>query len=329
MRRREFIVLSAGALIAWSPTTDAQQAGQRRRIGVLAVQAESDPEARSWIAAFTARLGELGWKAGESAWIDYRWGGGDPKRLAPLAKELIELKPDAILAATNSAAVALRLYTLSIPIVFTQVGDPVAAGLVSNLARPEGNITGFNSFEYGIASKWIGALKECVPGPRRAAILFDPGNPAWPLYVRAIEGVASSLGVRPFSLPVTNDEEIERALTGFATEPNGGVILIPSPSTILHRAGIITTAARYHLPVIYPYRFFAAEGGLISYGTDLTNQYRQAASYVDRLLKGEKPADLPVQQPTKFDLVINLKTAREIGLVIPQTLLATADEVIQ
>jgi putative ABC transport system substrate-binding protein len=209
------------------------------------------------------------------------------------------------------------------------VGDPVTTGLVSNLARPEGNITGFTALEYGIGTKWIEALKECAPGLRRAAFVFDPGNPAWPFYVRAVEAVASSLGIRLFSLPVRNEAEIERALAGFAAEPNGAIIFVPSPSTMLHRASIITLAARYRLPAMYPYRFFAAEGGLMAYGTDLTNPYLQAASYVDRLLKGEKLVDLPMQQPTKFEFAINLKTARVLRLDVPQSILLRADEVIE
>ena len=328
MKRRTFIA-GLGSAAAWPLVARAQQPGRMRRIGVLTVVTESDPEARSSITAFATRLRELGWMAGENVRIDYRWGGYDVTRMTLLAKELIELKPDVLLAATYASAVALRQYTLVIPIVFTQVGDPVANGLVSNLARPEGNITGFDSYEFEIGSKWIEALKKCAPGLRRAAIVFDPGNTSWPQYLRAMEAAARSLSIQLFPLSVQTDAEIERALAGFATEPNGSVVVVPSPGTMQHREKIVALVARHRLPAMYPYRFFAAEGGLMSFGSDLSDQYRRAASYVDRLLKGEKPADLPVQQPNKFQLVINLKTAKALGLTIPETLLATADEVIQ
>jgi putative tryptophan/tyrosine transport system substrate-binding protein len=232
--------------------------------------------------------------------------------------------------AVDVKSLALRRYTLAIPIVFVQVGDPVAAGLVTNLARPEGNVTGFTTHEYSIGGKWIEVLKQAAPGLRRAAVLFDPASPSWPLNVRPIEAAAPSLGVQLIRAPVQSDAEIDRAFAAFAAEPDGAVILVPTASVVLRREKIIALAARHHLPAIYPYRYFAAEGGLMSYGmTDPADQYRQAASYVDRLLKGEKPANLPIQQPTKFELVINLKTAKALGLTIPETLLATADEVIQ
>jgi putative ABC transport system substrate-binding protein len=275
------------------------------------------------------RLREIGWTDGKNVRIDYRWGGGDEARTAPLAKELVELKPDVLFAHNTSCAVALRRYTFAIPIVFVQVGNPVAAGLVTNLARPEGNITGFTSYEYGIGAKWIEVLKQAAPGLRRAAVLFDPASPSWPLSVRPVEAAARSLGVQLIPAPVQSDAEIERAFAAFAAEPDGAVIAVPTASVVLRREKIIALAARHHLPAIYPYRYFAAEGGLMSYGIDPADQYQQAASYVDRLLKGEKPADLPIQQPTKFEFVINLKTAKALGLTIPETLLATADEVIQ
>jgi putative ABC transport system substrate-binding protein len=330
MRRRAFITLLGGTAAAWPLAARAQQPEPMRRIGVLNSQAESDREVQSWMAAFTARLKELGWLGGANVRIDYRWGGGgDATRLASLAKELVDLKPDVLLACNNSCAVALRQYTLVIPIVFTLIGDPVAAGLVTNLAHPEGNITGFTNFNFDIGSKWIQVLKECAPGLRRAALLFDPTTPSWPQYVRAIEAAASTVAVQLFPTPVQNDAEIEHAFAAFATEPNGAVIVIPTTSTVLHREKIIARAAQYRLPAMYPYRFFAVEGGLMSYGSDVANGFRQTAEYIDRILKGEKPANLPVQQPTKFDLVINLKTAKALGLRVPQTLLATANEVIE
>jgi putative ABC transport system substrate-binding protein len=326
--RREFITLLGGAA-AWPLAARAQETAQVRRIGVLTTHVESDQELRSWMAAFATRLQQLGWTDGKTFRIDYRWGGGDATRIAPLAKELVELQPDVLLAGNNSCAVALRQYTLAIPIVFVQVGDPVAAGLVTNLARPEGNITGFNSFEFAIGGKWIEALKDCVPGLRQAAVFFDPSTPAWPQYVRAIEAAAPSLGVQLSPFPVQTDAEIERAFAAFATAPNGALIVVPTTSVVLRREKIIALAARYRVPAMYPYRFLAAEGGLMSYGSDVANQYRQAAVYVDRLLRGAKPADLPVQQPSRFEFVINLKTAKALGLDIPAPLLARADEVIE
>jgi putative ABC transport system substrate-binding protein len=328
MRRREFITALGGAAV-WPRAAHAQQHDRVRQIGVLTTQAESDQETRAWVTAFVTRLRELGWKEGENVQIDYRWGGGDATRTATLAKELVDLRPDVLLAANYSSAVALRQYTLVIPIVFALVGDPAAAGLVTNLAHPEGNITGFSNYEFSIGSKWIEALKECAPGLRRAAVFFDPSTPNWPLYVRAIEAAAAALGVRLIPFSVQSDAEIESAFAAFTTEPNGAVMAVPSTSVVLHRKEIIALAARHRLPAIYPYRFFVAEGGLMSYGTDAVDQYRQAASYVHRLLKGEKPADLPVQQPTKFVFVINLRTAKALGLTVPPTLLATADEVIE
>ena len=329
MKRREFITLLGGATAVWPLAARAQQRERVLRIGVLTTQPEGDPETRSWVAAFVTRLRELGWADGVNVRIDYRWGGGDGTRMAPLAKELVDLPPDVLLAANYTSAVALRQYTLVIPIVFALVGDPVAAGLVTNLARPEGNITGFSNFEFSIGSKWIEALKEFVPNLRRAAVFFDPTTPNWPLYVRGIETAAPPLGVRLTPFPVHGPVEIEQAFGTFASEPNGAIMMAPTTAIILHRDKIITLAARHRLPAIYPYRFFVAEGGLMSYGTDVIDQYRQAASYVDRILKGEKPADLPVQLPTKFAFVINLKTAKALGLTVPPTLLARADEVIE
>jgi putative tryptophan/tyrosine transport system substrate-binding protein len=327
--RRNFITLLGGSAVVRPLSARAQQAERMQRIGVLTTQAESDQEVRSWMTAFVTRLQELGWTEGQNIRIDFRWGGGDATRIAPLAKELIALQPDVLLAGNNSCAVALRQYTFAIPIVFTLVGDPVAAGLVTNLARPEGNVTGFANFEFSIGGKWLELLKECAPSLRRAAVFFDPSTPPWFLYVRAIEAAAPSLGVQLIPFSVQSDAEIERAFATFATEPNGAVILVPTTSVVLRREKIIALVGRHRLPAIYPYRFFVTEGGLMSYGNDVADQYRQAASYVHRLLKGEKPADLPVQQPTKFLFAINLKTAKALGLTIPASLLALADAVIE
>jgi putative ABC transport system substrate-binding protein len=328
MKRREFITLLGGAAVAWPLAAHSQQPEQIRRIGVLLSQAESDSVAQSYIATFAVRLRELGWTEGKNLLIDYRWGGGNTTRMPPLARELVELQPHALLAATAVSAVQLRQYTLTIPIIFTQVGDPVALGLVTNLARPNGNITGFTSFDYAIGGKWLQALKECAPGLARIAVFFESGNPSSIQYVTAIEAAASSVvGLVPS--PVQSEMEIEQAFASFPAAGIGAVIAVPTAGVVRHRGQIIALAAKHRLPAIYPYRFFAAEGGLMSYGTDMASQFRQAALYIDRILKGEKPSDLPVQLPTKFEFIINLKTAKSLGLTMPTGLLVRADEVIE
>jgi putative ABC transport system substrate-binding protein len=329
-RRREFITLLGGATIGWPLVARAQQTERMRRIGVLMPQSESDPEWRSLTTAFASRFRELGWIEGSNVRIEYRWVGDDMTRVASLAKELVELQPDLLFGATTPVAQALRQYTLAIPIVFAQVADPVAGGLVTNLARPEGNITGFTTVEYAVAGKWLEALKECAPSLTRAAVLFDPVNPVWAFVVRAMEPAARALAVQLIPFPVHGDADIERAFVEFLAKPtNGGVITIPTPGTTAHRSKIIALAAQFRLPAIYGFRYFVTDGGLMSYGNDVPDMYRQAAGYVDRILKGARPADLPVQQPTKYELVINLKTAKAIGLTIPPTLLVRADEVIE
>jgi putative ABC transport system substrate-binding protein len=327
MNRRVVITLLGGAA-AWPFSARARQPDRIWRIGVLLSQAESDPVARSLTTAFATRLRELGWTEGKNLRIDYRWGGGDATHMPPLAKELVALKPDALLAATAISAAALRQYTLTIPIVFTQVGDPVSFGLVTNMARPTG-ITGFTPFDYTIGGKWLETLKECAPSLTRVAVLFESGNPSSTQYMPAIEAAASSLGVGLVPSPVKSDTDIERAFAAFAAEPNSAVIAVPTAAVVRHRGQIIAFAAKHRLPAMYPYRFFTAEGGLMSYGTDLTHQFRQAALYIDRILKGEKPSGLPVQQPTRFELVINLKTAKALGLTVPIGLLVRADDVIE
>ena len=327
--RREFISLVGGTVATWPLAARAQQGARMRRVAVLVPQAESDPEQRSWTTAFSIRLRDLGRTPGENVQIDYRWADGDMTRMVLLAKELIELQPDVVLAATVTACVAFRQWTLAIPIVFTQVADPVAAGLVTNLARPEGNITGFTVYEFSIGSKWIEALKESTPGLTQVGMLFDPGSLPWSGYMRSVEAAARPLGVQLIPFPVQSDADIERAFAAFATAPNRGTLVLPTGSTLRHRKKIIALAARHHLPTMYPYRLFCADGGLMSYGIDLSDQYREAAVYVDRILRGAKPADLPVQLPTKFAFVINLKTAKALGLTVPPTLLARADEVIE
>jgi putative ABC transport system substrate-binding protein len=241
----------------------------------------------------------------------------------------LELRPDAVLAATFSAATAMRQQTLSIPIVFVQVVDPVSAGFVTNLARPEGNITGITNFEFSIGEKWLQLIKECAPTVSSVAIIFDPANPTWAPYLRTLEAAAPKLGMQLTPVGVTNAADIERDITAFSRNPNGAIVVVPAPVTVNQRDKIIAMAAQHRLPAVYPFRFYPLSGGFVSYGVDLLESYRRAASYVDRILKGAKPADLPVELPTKFELVINLKTAKALGLAVPNTLLVSADEVIE
>jgi len=330
MRRRDFIKVVAGSVAAWPLGTRAQQDDGKRRIGYLSLVAESDPENQSWVREFTQRLHELGWTVGRNVRINFRFGNAvDPMRISMLATELIEDHPDVVIASGLAAAVALRQQTLSIPIVFVQVADPVSAGFVTNLARPEGNITGFTNFEFSVGGKWLQLLKECAPAISRIAVVFDPANPSWAAYLRTIEAAAPSFGVQLTPVGVRDAAEITQRVTAFAREPNGAVVVFPSPVTVQHRESIIAAAAERRLPAIYPYRYFAVDGGLMSYGASLLDLYSGAALYVDRILKGAKVAELPVQQPTKYELVINLKTAKALGLSVPSTLLAHADEVIE
>jgi putative ABC transport system substrate-binding protein len=328
MQRRQFIGLVGGAA-AWPLAARAQQASPMRRIGFLTSSAESDPEAQLWVSTFRKGLEEFGWTDGHNVRIDYRFGGGDVTPMLKLAKELLALQPDVIVASTGPAATAVRQQTLSIPIVFVQVPDPVAAGYVTNLARPDGNITGFTNFEFSIGGRWLQAIKECVSGVSRVAVVFDPANPSWAAYLRTIEAAAPTFSMRLVPAAISDAAEIETNITEFAREPNGALVVLPGPQTVVHRQTIIVAAARHRLPAIYPYRFFVTDGGLMSYGVNVPDLYKQAASYVDRLLKGAKPADLPVQLPTKFELFINLKTAKALGLTVPATLLARAEEVIE
>jgi putative ABC transport system substrate-binding protein len=327
MRRREFIALLGGA--ATCPlAARAQQLGMPR-IGFLSVFAESDPEGQAWIRELMQRLQQLGWVNGRNVRIDFRFGGADAARISTLATELIELRPDMIFAVATNSAAALRQQTLSIPIVFVQVADPVGQGFVTNLARPEGNITGFTNFEFSFGGKWLQVLRECAPGVSAVAVIFDPNLPTWAPYLRSIEAAAPTFGVRLTPAGVRDAADIEQRIAAFAREPNGALVVLPSPVTIEHRQSIIAAAARQRLPAVYPYRLFTANGGLMSYGVDVPDLYRRAASYVDRILRGAKVAELPVQQPTKYELTINLKTAKALGLMVPPTLLASADEVIE
>jgi len=273
-------------------------------------------------------LQQLDWSVGSNLRIDYRWGAGDAERFRRYAAELVALAPDVILA-SGATVTALQQVTRTIPIVFAQVTDPVGLGVVESLARPGSNATGFTPSEFGISAKWLELLKEVAPGVTRAAVLRDPIVTAGPAQLAAIQGVAPSFGVELKPVDIRDRSAIERALASFARSPNGGLIVTVTPAAAVHRHLIITLAARHRLPAVYGYRYFVMDGGLISYGPDTIDQYRQAAGYVDRILKGEKPADLPVQAPTKYELVINLKTAKALGLEVPPTLLARADEVIE
>jgi putative tryptophan/tyrosine transport system substrate-binding protein len=329
MRRREFITILGGAA-SWPLSARAQQPVRVRRIGVLiGGGSESDPEFVSRVAAFRDGLQRLGWADGRNVSIDYRWAAGDPNRLRANAAELVGMAPDAIFSGGTAALAALHQATRTVPIVFAQVADPVAQGFVTSLARPVGNITGFALYENGVAAKHLELLKQIAPLVARAVFMYDPVNPAWPGYLREIEAAAPSLGVRVSGAAVHNAADIEQTFDALAHGPNGGLIALTSPIVQSHRELIIALAARHRLPAVYGYRFFVADGGLASYGVDNIELYGRAAAYVDRILKGEKPGDLPVQFSTKFELVINLKTAKALGLDIAATFLLRADELIE
>ena len=328
MKRREFITLLGGAT-AWPIAARAQQPERMRHIGVLLPAAADDAEFQAWVGAFMQGLGLLGWTIGRNVRSDTRWATSDVANIRTYAAELAALAPDVILAHGAATLAPLLQATRTTPIVFVGVTDPVAAGLVDSLARPGGSATGFMNFEYGVGGKWLELLKEIAPGVTRAAVPRDPTQGGSTAALAAAQAVAPSLGVEVNPVNMRDADEIERAIAAFARAPNGGLIVPAGGRTLLHRGLIITLAARHKLPAVYSNRSFVAAGGLVSYGPDFIDQYRQAARYVDRILKGEKPADLPVQAPTKYELVINLKTAKALGIAVPQTLLARADEVIE
>jgi putative ABC transport system substrate-binding protein len=327
--RRQFITLLGGAAAAWSLAARAQQSEHVRRIGVLSSLAADDPETQARHAAFLQGLQEWGWTTGRNVQIDYRWGAGDIDCFRKYAVELVALAPDVILATGTPVTAALLQATRRVPIVFAQVVDPVANGFVESLARPGGNATGFTIFEYGLGGKWLELLKEVAPHVTRVAVLRDPAIASGIGQLAAIQGVVPALGLELRPVGVRDAGEIERAVTAFARDPNGGLIVLAAPLSIVHRELIITLAARHRLPAVYALRFFVTSGGLICYGPDSIEPYRLGAGYVDRILKGERPGDLPVQTPTKYELVINQKTAKAMGLNVPETLLARADEVIE
>ena len=328
MRRRTFIAALGGA-VAWPLMARAQQPERMRRIGVLMPLAADDPEAQGRIAAFVQGLQQLGWTDGGNVRIDTRWAPGNADDTRKRTAELVALAPNVILATGSAVVAALQQATRIVPIVFVQIADPVGSGLIESLARPGGNATGFTLFEYGLSGKWLELLKEIEPRVTRAAVLRDTSIPGGTGQLGAIQSVAQSFGVELRPIGVSDVGEIERAIAAFARSPNGGLIVTASVVANVHRDLLTTLAARHRLPAVYSDRVFVTGGGLISYGPDRVDQYRRAAAYVDRILKGEKPADLPVQAPTKYELVINLKTAKALGLEVPHSLLARADEVIE
>jgi putative ABC transport system substrate-binding protein len=330
VKRREFLSLLGGAAAAWPLAARAQQSGERmRRVGALMALGADDPDIKERYAAFLQGLRQLGWIDGRNVRIDTRWSAGSTDSIRKYAGELVTLAPDVILAAGTSTVGALLQATRTVPVVFAGVLDPVGAGFVESLAQPGGNASGFMQYEYSLSAKWLELLRQIAPGVTRAAVLRDRALTSGIGQFAVIQAAAPSLGmdVRPVDVRIAG--EIERTVTAFARSPNGGLVVTASGLAAMHRELIITLAARHKLPAVYARRLFVADGGLISYGPDRVDMFRQAAGYVDRILKGEKPADLPVQAPTKYELVINLKTAKALGLDVPATLLARADEVIE
>jgi len=326
--RREFVTLLASTA-AWPFAARAQHSERMRRIGVLMGLVANDPEAQSRVAAFENGLRELGWVKGRNLSIEYRWAG-DGNGLRDHAAELLAMEPDLILANTTPVTAALQKQSRTVPIVFTQVSDPVDQGFVSNLAHPGGNLTGFTSFEFSIGTKWLEALKQTAPHVTRILLMFNPQSaPFADLFLGPVEAAAPDLSVAPIRAAVRDTADVDRVFDALAGEPNAGLMVLPDISMTNYREAIVALAARHRVPAIYPFRYFAVSGGLMSYGTDLGEVSWRAATYVDRILKGEKPGDLPVQAPTKYELVINLKTAKALGLAVPPTLLALADEVIE
>jgi putative ABC transport system substrate-binding protein len=330
MRRREFITAIAGSAAAWPLATPAQQPEPMRRIGVLMGFPESDPQAQGFITAFRDGLQKLGWADGRNVRIDTRWPAFDAESRQRFAKELVALQPDLILSHTTPTTAAPLQQTRTIPIVFATVTDPIGSGFVPSLARPGGNVTGFTLVEPTMAAKWVELLKEIAPRVNRVAMLFNPATATYADYfLKPFKVAAPSFAVAAIAAPVRDMSELESVVAAQAREPNGSLIVMPDSFADAHHVEIISLVARYHLPAVYAYRFFTERGGLLSYGADLKDNFRRAAEYVDRVLKGEKPADLPVQAPTKFELVINLKTAKELGFTVTRDFLLIADEVIE
>jgi putative ABC transport system substrate-binding protein len=329
LRRRRFITLLGGAA-AWPLAARAQQADRMRLIGVLMAYAESDPEGQAWVAAFRERLQKLGWAEGRNIRIATRWATPDVEAMQRFAKELVALQPDLILSQSTPTTAALLQHTRTIPIIFANIADPVGSGFVASFPRPGGNATGFVLFEPTMAGKWLELLKEIAPRVNRVAFLFNPATATYfEYYTNPFKAAAASFGVEAIAAPVHDRSELESAFAAQAREPNGSLIVLPDSFLNAHSVEITSLAARYRLPAVYPYRLYIKVGGLLSYGNDVFDNYRRAAGYVDRILKGEKPGELPVQAPVKFELVLNLKTAKDLGLTLPPSLLARADEVIE
>jgi ABC-type uncharacterized transport system substrate-binding protein len=329
VRRREFIKIVVGSAATWPLAVRAQQPERMRRIAVLLPATADDPQFQTWVGAFLQGLGQLGWTIGRNVRIDTRWASANADDIRRHAAELAALAPDVVLAHGGGTVGPLLQATRTVPIVFPAAIDPVGAGFVDSLARPGGNATGFVAAEYSLSGKMLELLKQIAPGVTRAAVLRDAANPAGSALFAAIQAVAPSLRVEVSPVNIRDASEIERAITAFAHPSNGGLVVTASGFAVTHGDLIVALAARHRVPAVYPYRFFVTGGGLISYGADYVDQYRRAAGYVDRILKGEKPADLPVQAPTKYELVINLKTAKALGLTIPESFLQRADEVIE
>jgi putative ABC transport system substrate-binding protein len=330
MRRREFIALAGGAA-AWPLAARAQQPDRMRRIGVLMAPGENDPEGKAWLSGFTQGLAELGWIEGRNLRMDVRWAAGSFDRMRLLAKELVDLQPETILANGSPATAALQQETQTIPIVFVGPSDPVGSGFIASLPRPGGNLTGFIDIEAAMAGKWVELLTEIAPGVKRVAIMFNPETApdGGSYFLASFEAAARSLKVEPIVAPVHSDAEIESLITSLGREPGGGLVVQPDNFALVHRAPIIMLAARKNVPAVYPQPVYARDGGLLSYGPDRVDLFRRSASYVDRILRGAKPAELPVQLPTKSVMAVNAKTAKAIGLTIPQSFLLRADELIE
>jgi putative ABC transport system substrate-binding protein len=328
MRRRDLIIAIGGAVAVWPIAARAQQPERIRRVGVLLGTAESDPEARSLISATRHRLEQLGWSEGRNIRMENRWTAGDSERLRAYAAELAQLNSDVIVCEGTPVVAAVQQATRTIPVVFVNANNPIGSGFVASIARPGGNITGFVSSEPAMGGKWLETLKEIAPDVVRVGLVYNPQTHTGQNF-QSIESVSQALAVKAIRLPFSNAAEIERTVGDFAREPKGGLLVLPDNSTILHRNLICTLAAQFQLPAIYPFRRFITSGGLTYYGADTKDMYQKLAEYVDRILKGVKPADLPVQTPTKFELIINLRTAKALGLSIPPTLLVRADEVIE
>jgi putative tryptophan/tyrosine transport system substrate-binding protein len=327
IRRREFIA-GLGSAAAWPVVALAQQGDRMRRIGMLMALDENDPPAKSFVSAFTQALADLGWTDGRSVRINLRWAV-DIDRIKAVARELVGLQPDIIVTGSFPATVALQRETRTIPIVFANAADPVASGIIAGLDHPSGNITGFATSEASLGGKWLELLSEIAPGLKRAAVMFNPDTAPVSTYIPSFETAARSLKVVPITAPVHTDAEIETAITALGREPGGGLVVGPDIFIVGHRAPIILATARNNVPAVYNLSAYARDGGLLSYGVDLVDTYRRAAAYVDRILRGEKPGDLPVQFPTKFEMIVNLKTAKALGLSVPQQIVLRADEVIE